>query len=182
MTECPSCGAKILTPTGKSGAPLLVVGEAPGTEELRRGAPWTHQAGEILRAEFTRAGIALSDCRFTNLWFHAERKKKDDLYEGCYNFCMGDLLDEFCRARAVLLCGAGPVEMLTGKKVGAVNGLIVQARDPFPTRSETVLCVAAVSPASVITGVVGDFRFAVTKFAEYTKDLRKEYYAQKNKR
>jgi hypothetical protein len=30
--------------------------------------------------------------------------------------------------------------------------------------------------------VVGDFRFAVTKFAEYTKDIRKENHAQKTKR
>jgi uracil-DNA glycosylase family 4 len=175
--ECPSCGYKILAPTGKSGAPILVVGEAPGPEELRRGAPWTHQAGEILRAEFTRAGIALTDCRFTNLWLHAERKKKDDLYQGCFDFCMCDLMDEYCSAQAVLLCGAGPVELLTGKKVGAVNGLVTPAHDPFPQTA--VLTVAAVSPNSVITGVVGDFRFAVSKFAEYTKDLRDQNRKQK---
>jgi uracil-DNA glycosylase family 4 len=178
MTECPSCGYKVLSPTGKTGAPILVVGEAPGPEELRRGAPWTHQAGEILRAEFARAGIAITDCRFTNLWLHAERKKKDDLYRGCFDYCMGDLMDEFCYARAVLLCGAGPVEMILGKKVGTVNGLQCKPVDPW----SPLMCVAAVSPASVITGVVGDFRFAVTKFAEYTKDLRKEYHAQKTKR
>jgi uracil-DNA glycosylase family 4 len=180
MTECPSCGYKVLSPTGKSGAPILVVGEAPGPEELRCGAPWTHQGGEILRSEFARAGIAVTDCRFTNLWLHAERKKKDDLYQGCFDYSMRILFAEYCSAQAILLCGAGPVEMLTGKKVGSVNGLIIQPREPF--LGKAVMCIAAVSPNSVITGVVGDFRFAVTKFAEYTKDIRKENHAQKTKR
>jgi uracil-DNA glycosylase family 4 len=175
MTECPSCGYKVLSPTGKPGAPILVVGEAPGPEELRRGAPWTHQGGEILRSEFTRAGIALTDCRFTNLWLHAERKKKDDLYQGCFDYCMKEIFKEMQSTKAVLLCGAVAVETFTGKKVGAVNGLQLKPGFGF----EGILVVAAVSPNSVITGVVGDFRFAVTKFAEYTKDLRDQNRKQK---
>jgi uracil-DNA glycosylase family 4 len=179
MTECPSCGYKVLSPTGKPGAPILVVGEAPGPEELRRGTPWTHQGGEILRDEFARAGIALTDCRFTNLWLHAERKKKDDLYQGCFDYCVGAAYHEVLNSQAVLLCGSVAVEFFTGKKVTSVNGLKVDGLWLWP---KEVIAVAVVSPNSVITGVVGDFRFAVTKFAEYTKDLRKENHAQKTKR
>lgn len=174
--ECPSCGYKTLEPTGKPSAPILVVGEAPGPEELRRGAPWTHQAGEILRAEFQRAGIALTDCRFTNLWLHAERKRKDDLYQGCYDYCMRNIFEEIQNAKAVLLCGSVPVEQFLRKKVASVNGLCVEPPGLWPVG---VLAVGAVSPNSVITGVVGDFRFAVTKFAEYTNELRKNSRLQK---
>jgi hypothetical protein len=176
MTECPSCGYKVLSPTGKPGAPILVVGEAPGPEELRRGAPWTHQGGEILRAEFVRAGIALTDCRFTNLWLHAERKKKDDLYAGCYDYGMCEIFKEIETAKAVFLCGAGVVKTFADVSVGAVNGLRIK---PPGLWLPGILCVAAVSPNSVITGVVGDFRFAVTKFAEYTKELRDQNRKQK---
>jgi uracil-DNA glycosylase family 4 len=176
MSECPSCGYKVLSPTGRPGAPILVVGEAPGSEELRRGAPWTHQGGEILRSEFARAGIALTDCRFTNLWLHAERKKKDDLYQGCYDYCVGAAYHEIANSQAVFICGSVAVKFFTGKNVGVVNGLL---SEPLWLWPKEVLCVGVISPNSVITGVVGDFRFAVTKFAEYTKDLRDRTRLQK---
>jgi len=47
---------------------IVIVGEAWGAEEEKRGEPFVGAAGSVLRRALSDAGIALSDCHFTNVF------------------------------------------------------------------------------------------------------------------
>ncbi len=70
MVGCPSCGlyrnvlSPKMKPFGKGKKDILVIGEAPGEEEDKRGKPWQGKAGNLLRLYLRKyAGIDLfNDC------------------------------------------------------------------------------------------------------------------------
>lgn len=57
----------MVTATGKKGAPIFVVGEAPGREELRQGRPFVGATGRIFWAVAREAGFDRSSCFVTNV-------------------------------------------------------------------------------------------------------------------
>jgi DNA polymerase I len=63
--RCPYSGAAAGT-RGDPNAPVCVVGEAPGAEELRSGLPFVGQSGKLLSRALSRVGIDESQVYFTN--------------------------------------------------------------------------------------------------------------------
>jgi DNA polymerase I-like protein with 3'-5' exonuclease and polymerase domains/uracil-DNA glycosylase len=54
-------------PRGPSNASIMIVGEAPGVDEERAGAPFVGQSGTELNAQLREAGIDIGDCFLTNV-------------------------------------------------------------------------------------------------------------------
>lgn len=52
--------------SGPAGSPFVVVGEAPGEQEEKLGAPFVGPAGRLLRKLFADAGIPWNLCYITN--------------------------------------------------------------------------------------------------------------------
>lgn len=54
-------------PRGPQRAPILIVGEAPGVNEVQAGVPFVGESGKELGRMLGEAGISETDCRFTNV-------------------------------------------------------------------------------------------------------------------
>jgi DNA polymerase len=54
-------------PRGPTGARVLIVGEAPGAQEEKAGAPFVGHSGQELTRMLTEAGIPPHECRYTNV-------------------------------------------------------------------------------------------------------------------
>ena len=52
---------------GSKGAPICIVGEAPGSEEAKAGRPFVGASGKLLDRMLAGAGILRSDCYITNV-------------------------------------------------------------------------------------------------------------------
>ena len=57
----------MISPSGRTDAPILVCGEAPGRMEMDQGIPFVGPTGRILWACFKEAGIDRKDCFVTNV-------------------------------------------------------------------------------------------------------------------
>lgn len=76
--------------SGPMGARIMIVGEAPGVDEERQGAPFVGYSGQLLDQMLASAGISRGDCRVTNvcrerppgnkmpLWVPATKKAQDE--------------------------------------------------------------------------------------------------------
>jgi uracil-DNA glycosylase family 4 len=172
MNECPVCKRKEVATSGKKNAPILLVGESPDYEELRVNATFVGEAGQALRSELIRAGIQYGECRATLLWRHDPKVGKE-FKEQCYAHMMEMFLEELRTARGVLLMGSEVTKICVGQTVSKINACRLPRPALFPSNVEVV--VAAYTPKVLLSMVVGDFRLAVQRFADYTKDIRKEY-------
>ncbi|MGH9429285.1 MAG: uracil-DNA glycosylase, partial [Terriglobia bacterium] len=56
-----------IPPSGPSNAEIMVVGEAPGSEEERQNQPFVGPSGSELNRMFHEAGISRSECFITNV-------------------------------------------------------------------------------------------------------------------
>lgn len=57
----------MVPPSGPSGARIMLVGEAPGEQEVLRGAPFVGASGNCLNEMLHEAGIMRSECFLTNV-------------------------------------------------------------------------------------------------------------------
>lgn len=72
VLECDRCGlrsgaAQAVMGVGPLGAPLMFVGEAPGKEEDRLGAPFVGNAGKLLNRTLETFGVARPQVYITNV-------------------------------------------------------------------------------------------------------------------
>ncbi len=72
---CRGCGlferaTQTVFGVGRKGAPVMLVGEQPGDQEDRQGAPFVGPAGHLLDRALGAAGIARSDAYVTNAVKH----------------------------------------------------------------------------------------------------------------
>lgn len=171
---CPHCGNQLVRPFGRPKSTFLLIGEAPSYNEVIQGQCFAGPAGDVLKAELQRAGIAYSACRATHLWLHAipKEKKGSEIKKLCFDYCFEQLLEQIRTARAILLMGAELATLMTGKSITRING----AKVTSPYINPETIVVAAYNPAIVLqeSGVVGDFRMAIEHFFSYTKDMYKE--------
>ena len=56
-----------IRPTGSAPAKIMIVGEAPGDQEVREGAPFVGSSGMELSKMLQEAGIMRSQCFLTNV-------------------------------------------------------------------------------------------------------------------
>lgn len=57
----------MIPPSGPTGARIMIVGEAPGEEEVRKREPFVGMSGQELNRMLHEAGIARSECFITNV-------------------------------------------------------------------------------------------------------------------
>lgn len=163
---CSICNNYQLVPPFGPVGKILLVGEFPGYEEIQQGIPWVGSASDVLRHELAKVGINMDNCRRTNLWQHAVPKdKKERLMEFDWHF--NQLMEEIRQAKYVLMMGSELAPLFFKAKVSSISGT-EQTSALVP---KGIRMVAAVNPAICLIkgGVVGDFRFAVQKFAQIVK-------------
>lgn len=135
--SCPSCGLyqNVLSPKmepygeGKQG--VMVIGEAPGEDEDRRGKPWQGKAGKQLQKAFKRQGIDLfQDCVSLNAinCRPTDKKGRNTTPTGqqiaCCRRRVLNAVQEY-KPRVVILQGGSAVSSVIGhrwhRNLGGVN-------------------------------------------------------------
>lgn len=179
---CPVCMGNAVPARGSVDSDVLIIGEFPGTEEMRSLRPFSGGAGGVLRQEFANCGIYLGDFRVTNLWVHpihvtytehihqfgnevSNKELIDDLNKKCLEYSTKLVMDEAKGKKAILLVGSDVVSTFTDYTVSNVNGLEVGS-----TFKKTKIVVAMYNPAIVFHKTVGEIRFAVRNFSRLVKE------------
>lgn len=142
-------------PSGPTDTDILIVGEAPGAEEVKRGMPFVGASGRELTHILTEAGIDRDRCRLINTTpYRPENNKIDTFFVGkrtaqkleLNEFCgrylssemlegIGLLEDEIqrCQPNVILALGNTALWALTGVDgIGRWRGSIMEARIARP--------------------------------------------------
>lgn len=159
-TKCPKCGLPIIAPAGPGLAEIGLMGEFPGIEEKRQGAPFVGVTGRLLRTELARFGIPLWECKATNLWGH-DPVEKDDAE---FDFHFGNVVKFLKTCKYLLLMGSEVSHAFLGENVTDITGLNVKCTF-FPN---AVIIVPSPNPAILMHSTLGEFRFALQRFSELT--------------
>ena len=141
---------------GGTGASLMLVGEQPGDQEDRAGAPFVGPAGQLLDRALVAAGIDRTEVYVTNAVKHfrfrsesGNRRIHQGPAQGHINACQPWLLAELdlVQPRGVVLLGgtAGKAFFGAGFRVGEQRGRQV----PLPQRPET-WSLATIHPSAAL--------------------------------
>lgn len=161
IIDCPVCGTAIIDPIGNPDSPILLIGEFPGDEEIKKGIPFVGPTGNVLKTELHYLGIDISQLRVTNLWLH-----KPNGNEECYKHGLEQAIKEAKGKKLVLLIGSDVVKEFADKKVYDVNGLQVKSK------WISAPCFCVLNPAIVFKrGGVGEVRLAIQKFVKKIEEI-----------
>ena len=156
---CPVCGKLLVQPNGNLKSPILIVGEFPGLEEVKRGIAFVGRTGEVLQQELARQGIQVMTCALTNLWLHQKDEK------GCDpRWHLDQLVKQFTGRTHAILMGSDVTSAILGSKVMALAGLQVKIPD-FPKLRVWV----SPNPAIVFRSPIGDLRLSIERFCADTR-------------
>ena len=121
-TACRVCplwknGGSVLCTGKRDKPPLMVIGEAPGTEEIVYRVPFIGPAGQIMRRALLAAGFKLDEVLFSNLLgchppqnaFPEDRQQ----VQGCIDTFLKAEIEE-AKPRVILLAGAKPLFYMCG--------------------------------------------------------------------
>lgn len=119
-------GRQCVEGDGEWTAPILLVGEAPGKQELVDGRPFVGRAGKLLSELLAEAGLTRRQLRITNTCgcVAMEREDRRPLpaeLEACRPRLMGEV--ELCKPAAILLMGNTALSaFMPGFRIGEVAG------------------------------------------------------------
>jgi uracil-DNA glycosylase family 4 len=154
---CPICKSNDCVPAGgNEKSKVLLIGEFPGTDEVRTGRPFTGATGGVLRTELAKLGIDLYGFRIANMWLHIPNHNED-----CLNYSIQKVIKEAKGKQAILLIGSDTVKYFADKKVSKVNGLEITS----PYLSAPII-MALVQPATVFHGCTGELQFGLKRFVK----------------
>jgi len=160
---CASCKREdLVLPSGAKRADILIIGEFPGREEIKKGKPMVGAMGGVLRSELGKVGLDMRQMRLANLWLHP--KNKD---ENCFKHGLDTLMKEVKNRKAILLIGSDTVLFFCNEKVSEVNGLEVKS-----SYLSAPLIFACVQPATVFHGGIGEVRLSLEKFSRRVRELK----------
>lgn len=163
---CPHCGEKIVKPSGPKKAPLLVMGEFPGQDEITQGMPFVGRSGYVLRDELGRVGLDLNLMRCTNLWLHRMPLKTHPDYEDCWNWTLAQAVRECKNRTAILLLGSECAKTFIQHNVMDICGLKVGSNI-----IDAPLIVCSPNPAIVFREPVGEVRRALQNFSLWSDEV-----------
>ncbi len=170
---CEYCGSDdMVLASGPKRAKILIIGEEPGKDEIKKGKPMVGAMGTVLRSELGRVDLDMNQMRLTNLWLHPQQKIKAKDLDGqsikqrCFDHGIEEAIKEAANRQAILLLGSDTVKFFCDEKVSEVNGLVVQS----PHLSAPLL-FACVQPAQVFHGGLGEVRLSLQKFAKKVGEL-----------
>ena len=162
LYTCEHCGRDdLVLASGAKRAKILIIGEFPGRDEIKKGKPMVGAMGEVLRNELARADLDMNQMRLTNLWLHPKNDNED-----CFKYGLNEVIKEARNRQAILLIGSDTVSYLCNEKVSEVNGLEVQS-----SYLSAPLLFACVQPATVFHQSLGDFRLSMQKFSKKVNEL-----------
>lgn len=155
MNNCPHCNSYLVLPyKGKND--ILLAGDFPSDEDMKRGVPFSGDSGEVLRYELSMVGIDMWQCSLTNLWLHYQNKNPD-----CFEMGLKVLTLEMA-GRKVLLMGKELCNFFVGGSVTDYAGLEVKS-PLFPNSVQFVMI--APNPGICLHTTLGEFRLAIQKFS-----------------
>jgi DNA polymerase len=159
---------------GPRSARMMLVGEQPGDEEDREGAPFVGPAGRILDRALDAAGVPRGRVYLTNAVKHfaweprgkrrIHRKPRISEMRACWPWLQKEL--DLVRPRVIVCLGATATQALLGTKVTlkTVQGKVV----PTPFGADLV---ATLHPAAVLRAPDPGARAAV--YETLVEDLRR---------
>lgn len=159
FTKCDICNRRLVLPSGPEDAPLLLVGEFPGSEEIREGKPFVGQTGLILFTELARVGIAMQVCRTTNLWMHEFDPSMYDEPKHL-EWHLARLMEVAAPTKHILMMGSELARLFLRRPITSVCGLQMEV-PYFPDKTITF----SLNPAAIMHGTLGEVRLAIEKFA-----------------
>jgi uracil-DNA glycosylase len=138
---------------GPNDAPIMLVGEQPGDQEDRKGAPFVGPAGTILDEALAEAGISRERVYVTNavkhFKFEPRGKKRIHKKPGAYeiNACLPWLEAEFraVRPAVVVAMGATAARAILGPKFK-----LMQQRGRVLETDHGFKVVATIHPSSIL--------------------------------
>jgi len=113
--------ARAVFSRGRAGAPVVVIGEAPGAEEDKSGRPFVGRAGQLLDRMLTAAGLAEDVFIFNTVFWRppGNRTPTPDEQAVCLPFVERALA--LLEPRFLLLCGAASARSLLRSKDGVMS-------------------------------------------------------------
>jgi len=107
---------------GNPDADVMVVGEAPGRDEDRQGAPFVGRSGQLLDRMLASIGLTETNCYITNLVFWrppGNRKPTDVEIEACRPFAERHI--ELMRPKILVFAGGISAQTLLRAKGGIMS-------------------------------------------------------------
>ena len=155
---------------GSRTAPLVLVGEQPGDQEDRQGAPFVGPAGRVLWQCLAEAGIDRADVYVTNAVKHFKhttrgkrrlhKKPNTAEIEACHPWVEAEL--RAVRARAVIALGATAARSLVGSNVAIASSRGVRfgldGRPLWITYHPSAVLRADERAAEIRSAIVEDLR------------------------
>lgn len=148
---------------GNINAPVVIIGEAPGANEIRTGIPFVGAAGQLLDKLLARAGIERSDCYITNSMLC--RPTESPPPRGAIDACRGRLANELRAAPRTLIItlGASALKSVTGNhnlKITQERGRVIKT--PYGQVIPTIHPAAVLRGYSDFPKLLKDVQYAAT--------------------
>lgn len=172
LARCEECSLRecVFVPgDGPARADLVIVGEAPGDTEVRRGRPFAGPAGKLLDRVLREAGIDRSECYVTNSVLcrpdpHRPPKKSE------LDACRERLLDEIRSRGPKVVLALGNPAIWTLLRLGRVT----EVRGAFHIRQDLpgVLVMPSIHPAAILRGSPDQYRDLLEDVKRVAEHLR----------
>lgn len=173
---CTGCRSVLIQPRGSDHPTVLIVGEAPGPEEDKKGTPFVGASGKLLSQLLLEAGIPEEKVRITNtvrcfpnIGGYKIRPPKKEEIEACLPYLKQEI--EHVRPKIIVCLGSVSTKALLGKKVNLkrFRGMEV----PYQLEDGTsVPVVPTYHPAYVLRGQ-SEARGLIVSDLKYVKSLYK---------
>ena len=137
---------------GDPDAPILLVGEAPGADEVVEGKPFVGKSGQLLRRAVERAGILpATDLMVGNTLFCRPRDNKFPTDSRIIGTCLPWIhsLIDIVRPRVIVAIGGKPHEYLRGSDEGITRaaGQVEDWTLSLPSGDLTVRYIPTLHPS-----------------------------------
>lgn len=148
---------------GNIDAPIVIVGEAPGANEIRTGQPFVGQAGKLLDKVLGRVGIERGSCYVTNsmLCRPTDSPPPRDAIDAC-RFRLAAELGAHPR-QLIITLGNSALRSITGNhnlKITHERGRVIQT--PYGPAIPTIHPAAVLRGYSDFPKLVKDFAYAAS--------------------
>lgn len=135
--ECNCQGIRVAS-SGSNDAPILVIGMAPGTEELERGTPFVGRSGSLLWKTLAKFGIDRADCRVVNTICGWPEGKDGNPTPAQLAACSSRFDREMkqSRARVVMVLGGAAIKRTLGinRQVQKIACYLVKPEEAQPRK------------------------------------------------
>jgi len=161
MTTCEDCPMNVGCPSaGPKDADILIIGEAPGYTELRKGVPFTGISGKVLDSLLKENDIKRSRCRITNVVLCRDGKdvKPDkERLEACRPRLQAEIENE--HVKTIICLGAYAAKTILGGSASVTKSRI---GPPKKIRGKQVIVTyhpaAALRVPDQFPHIVNDFK------------------------